>query len=650
MKKNIRILCSLVLTMAMIITSHNVVSISKAATKIKLNKTKVTMTVGSTVKLKLKNAKKKVKWSTSNKKVVKVNKKGKITAVKLGSAKIVAKSAGKKYTCKVTVTTANNLITSEVPVTFAPSVTSSASASGTPSAGTTKSPSQTTSAQTSSPSQTTSAQTSNPSQTTSVQTSNPSQTTSAQTSSPSQTNSGSATSDTPEGNITLTNSSGKTVSFNELDLYGISRPNGSSLSSTNFGFTSSDYVTINSTKDSADKIYYCIVGYNTLSDLTEDELESGDYVGVKKNMTKDTLNSLGINDSAYYGFKAYTGPFSVVAPTSGDYWVIYAKIVDDVSGLVTYISSDTLAIVVEGTTPTPYVETTATPYYKPYATNIPSDEGSSSTAMPTNVPADTLAIGSDTVTLGETVTELKNECGTPVRIDSSPQGLYVYIYNPSGDYKNYYQVLVNGVNDSSIVVGMRTMSAYFSYEGEIKSNGTKCTSSNDSENIIVSTDYGSSNVYAIEVVSNNYSISQFQSPYNKNNTYTDDICSDQSYEIFELANAYRVYKGLTPYSYFYNNSAYALEALARANIMAGKNTTEIDSIVNDEYYIGLGGTWGEIYSAGYADSFDSVRYYVKDFNSKLVRAFSGGYASGGFAYTSSGSYRTYSLLDYYGCY
>lgn len=76
---------------------------AQAAKKVKLNKKSVTLGIGKSVKLKLKNAKKKVKWSSKNKKVATVNKKGKVTAKKAGTTKIVAKSAGKKYVCKVLV-------------------------------------------------------------------------------------------------------------------------------------------------------------------------------------------------------------------------------------------------------------------------------------------------------------------------------------------------------------------------------------------------------------------------------------------------------------------------------------------------------------------------------------------------------------------
>lgn len=74
-----------------------------AKSKVRLNLTKATLSVGGTVNLQLLNNKKKVKWSSSNKKVATVTKKGKVKAKKKGTAKIVAKVGKKKYTCKVTV-------------------------------------------------------------------------------------------------------------------------------------------------------------------------------------------------------------------------------------------------------------------------------------------------------------------------------------------------------------------------------------------------------------------------------------------------------------------------------------------------------------------------------------------------------------------
>lgn len=78
-----------------------------AATKPKLSKTKITMTVGQSKKLKVKGISKKrakrIKWKSSKKKVVTVTKTGKIKARKAGTATITAKVGKKKLKCKVTV-------------------------------------------------------------------------------------------------------------------------------------------------------------------------------------------------------------------------------------------------------------------------------------------------------------------------------------------------------------------------------------------------------------------------------------------------------------------------------------------------------------------------------------------------------------------
>lgn len=74
-----------------------------AKSKVKLNITKATLSIGGSINLKLLNNKKKVTWKSSNKKVASVTKKGKVKAKKKGKASIVAKVGKKKYTCKVTV-------------------------------------------------------------------------------------------------------------------------------------------------------------------------------------------------------------------------------------------------------------------------------------------------------------------------------------------------------------------------------------------------------------------------------------------------------------------------------------------------------------------------------------------------------------------
>lgn len=110
-RKNIVFAVIVILFYVFFITDY-----SCAAGKIKLNKTKVSLTVGSNIQLKVKNTPRKasIKWSTNKKSVATVSKKGVVSAKKKGNAKITAKVKGKKYVCKVTVKDKNNNHTSNV--------------------------------------------------------------------------------------------------------------------------------------------------------------------------------------------------------------------------------------------------------------------------------------------------------------------------------------------------------------------------------------------------------------------------------------------------------------------------------------------------------------------------------------------------------
>ena len=112
MKKSRILLMLIVLAVAVAFVPATV----SAAAKPKLNLTKVTLPVktdGSVnfTYLWLKGTKKKVKWSTSNKKIVQIRKTNDkylvtVDAKKKGKATITAKVGSKKYKCKVTVTKA----------------------------------------------------------------------------------------------------------------------------------------------------------------------------------------------------------------------------------------------------------------------------------------------------------------------------------------------------------------------------------------------------------------------------------------------------------------------------------------------------------------------------------------------------------------
>ncbi len=106
LKKAICLMMVFVLTVGFVsVLKQNEV---EAKAKVKINHKKMTMNAGDWKKLKLKNLKYEVgdiTWSTSNKYVAKVSRKGWVLAVFRGECTITAevKATGKKYTCNVTV-------------------------------------------------------------------------------------------------------------------------------------------------------------------------------------------------------------------------------------------------------------------------------------------------------------------------------------------------------------------------------------------------------------------------------------------------------------------------------------------------------------------------------------------------------------------
>lgn len=99
MKRRLGLLLTVMLAFSMMIFGSIQ---AEAAGAVKLDKTKVLLEMGSTYQLNIVNSESKVKWSSDNKKVVKV-KNGLLTPVGVGSTKVIAKVNGKKYSCKVTV-------------------------------------------------------------------------------------------------------------------------------------------------------------------------------------------------------------------------------------------------------------------------------------------------------------------------------------------------------------------------------------------------------------------------------------------------------------------------------------------------------------------------------------------------------------------
>lgn len=75
---------------------------AQAAT-VKLNKSKVTIRVGSTIKLTVQGTTKKVKWNSDDDTIAKVNENGKVYGKKEGKTLITASVNNKEYRCTVTI-------------------------------------------------------------------------------------------------------------------------------------------------------------------------------------------------------------------------------------------------------------------------------------------------------------------------------------------------------------------------------------------------------------------------------------------------------------------------------------------------------------------------------------------------------------------
>ncbi len=103
MKGIVKKIIVLTLCMALVMGSFQMNVMAKRIPKPKLNKKNITIMMGKTSRLKLKNNKKKVKWRSLNKKIATVTKKGLVKGKSEGKTTIVAKVGKKKYKCKVRV-------------------------------------------------------------------------------------------------------------------------------------------------------------------------------------------------------------------------------------------------------------------------------------------------------------------------------------------------------------------------------------------------------------------------------------------------------------------------------------------------------------------------------------------------------------------
>ena len=122
MKRNKQVLkaAAWAMSFAMMVTCVDVPGAALAAKKPKLNKSKAVIRVGKKIRLRVKNAGgKKVKWTSTKKKIASVTKKGVVKGKKAGKTVIKAKVGKKTLKCRVTVRK-NNVQASADVYSFAP--------------------------------------------------------------------------------------------------------------------------------------------------------------------------------------------------------------------------------------------------------------------------------------------------------------------------------------------------------------------------------------------------------------------------------------------------------------------------------------------------------------------------------------------------
>lgn len=104
MNKKIKRLVGFMLVMFLMIGQFvgGAANVQAATKRLKLNRISLTLTVGKSKKLTVRNGRN-VKWSSSNRAVAAVSKNGTVKAKKAGKATISAKASGRTLKCKVTV-------------------------------------------------------------------------------------------------------------------------------------------------------------------------------------------------------------------------------------------------------------------------------------------------------------------------------------------------------------------------------------------------------------------------------------------------------------------------------------------------------------------------------------------------------------------
>lgn len=340
-------------------------------------------------------------------------------------------------------------------------------------------------------------------------------------------------------------------------------------------------------------------------------------------------------------------------------------------------------------TPTPGPDNTP----GPDQTSIPGPDNTSgpegieaSHTVPDAGAEDTLTVGNIAVTLGMSKSEVKVAAGAdPIREEFSPLGFDVYIYNPSGDYTNYLMLQF----DQERLVGMTTLSPYFTYEGLLTSGtDTKDTltgkgfssirSSYDyeqgylytgnNEYVLAFIDHqGSKKLYAVEIFAKQTSKNpsgdtKLDNLFKAENcSYNGTINNYMAQQLFDWACAFRATKGLSLFkAEAGKNGAQKHSDDMAANDFMGtdsSNGTNYQDRFDQEYGYWMG--CAECYAGRSPDAFAFVTWIIDDTSDtkpytnltkttdKYGDVIGAYYLNTGFSNNPSSKNQTFAVLDLY---
>ena len=237
-----------------------------------------------------------------------------------------------------------------------------------------------------------------------------------------------------------------------------------------------------------------------------------------------------------------------------------------------------------GTSAKPSASASAKPSSKPAGASTLK----SSRVKPASAAADTLAIGTFTVTLGMTKAQVQSGMGAaPDKTGTSPQGFDTYVYNPSDDYVNYLEMQFK----DDKVVEISTISAYFCYDSLVSSGDTAETLLGRGFKSMSRFDYEAGyqyekgnayvnafvdhqqngGVYGVQVFAKTLASQLDKLIIPKYCTYTSDVTKTMQWEMEDYVNAFRVYKGKDALKVETSDTA---QAQAEYMASSGKTTTK----------------------------------------------------------------------------